>query len=77
MWLHALSHPLDPNRKGVRDNKKVGTTATLWLLGLCDTVPLQLPMLLLNLTSSRYLLIIKELVEQINTGPQFCGILVY
>ena len=32
--LHALPHPLDPNRKGMRDNQKVGTTATLWLLGL-------------------------------------------
>ncbi len=33
--VHALPHPLDPNRKGVRGNQKVGTTATLWLLGLC------------------------------------------
>ena len=31
--VSALPHPLDPNRKGVRDYQKVGTTATLSLLG--------------------------------------------
>ncbi len=32
-WGDALHYPLDPTRKGVQDNQKVGTTDTLWLLG--------------------------------------------